>query len=508
MSLSSIVRVPEVGEVGVKATFRASGDPAGTELRYYLAYAPASSALVTLATVDAGDETLARLQVDATKAGYFTPDVPGHYQVECHDVTVTSTPRTWNEAPALPDTDNDFAGAPVLTLNTVEAASRYGYGDFRVVETVTRTIGQAPDTLAVSLRVHDNIETKLDDAVVFKPSSTKLAFVAAYDDQILGIRDMLRDGDIVGDSALQQRVGLSLSSLRFEWNAHLIASSTWTVHSVADVANVVPSATVTTLAGALTRLELLRTAYEAHRASATYHGAPRTADTTNVITLAAPTDLTTAIAFCRHLLFTIAHRGHFIGGGAHQNPGDPNGNYTFDFSSSLVGVLSATNEITRIWNLHCGRTSGVAPHSGNDTSNGISVIPDDTMTVAALVAWANAWADKIERHTADLDASGTPLVSPIHQNTHPIKLAARASGLADAIALIELCCVAEETHFLDGGTGDAHFGPQFGFHNRNGAWPAMTRLQRHWIRMTKTQLPSTPNNMNTEPTSLLTLGWR
>lgn len=545
MTVTSIIRVPEVGEVGAKATFRASGEKVGTELRYYLAYAPVSSALKTLDTVATDKRSDARLQVDSSGAAYFTPDVPGHYQVEVHDVTVTTTPRKYAGAPFVPDTDNDFSGAPSVNLSTLEAFSRYDYGEFMVAQTVTRTIGSAPNTLAVALRMHDSIELRFDDAVVLTPSTSKVAQIAAFDDSILGCRDVLTSAEVQGNRTgvvvdlrgrLQVLGGSYLEELRAEWNEHLSHDAAWEVHNVADTANKISPATeVTTLADALARLILLRTKFEAHaiNTGGGYHDAT---DTVNKLPAgyASPTDLASGIDWARRLFKAMVYgtwgvtypatngtvtslSGHFIAIGPHKAPFDPLGNYTFDFSESLTGLLRATNELTRIHNLHLDRTSPVAPHSAADTYNRLLTVPLDTMTVAETVAWANAFKDSIERHTADvyLDASTGQLVANVnHQNTRPIKIGKTAGNMKQALELIELCCIAYEAHALDGGptvspaeASPAHATAVLGNRGRPGPWPVMTRLQAHWQRATLGPAVTVPDHFNNEPASLFAMGW-
>lgn len=547
MSITTIIRVPEVGEVGVKATFRASGEQVGTELRYYLTHAPVSSKLDTLGTVTTDNRSAARLEVDATGAAYFTPDVPGHYQVEVHDVTVVSTPQKFADAPPVPDTDDDFGAAPVVNLGTVDAYTRYDYGEFMVAQTVTRTFGSAPHTLTVSLRMHDSIELRFGDAVVFTPSPSKIAQIAAFDDSVLGCRDLLLDGNIRGNKGSELVViysGLlqdTISELtRTEWNAHLAAATSWNVHKVPDVSNDVTATPVTTLAGALSQLETIAIVYGTHAASTTYHYA---ADLNNQLPAlwATPGTLEEGIAFARLLFRTIVFgqrggtdylgngsggftdgiSGHFIAKGApgpHNSPGDPYGNYTFDFSSSLAGLLRATNELTRIYNAHLARATAIAsPHTTADTNNKLLTAVNDGMTAAEFIAWVNAFKDSIERHTADvyLDATTGQLVSSVHhQNTRPIKLGKTASTVKSATELFELCCIAYERHALDGGptvspaeASPAHATAVLGARFRQQNWPLMTRLQSHWQRATSALLPEAPSHFNEAPPGLLGIGW-
>ena len=529
MTIASITRVPEVGEVGVKASFLASGDKVGTDVRWYLAFGPVSSKLPTLATVTTAKRADARLKVDASAAGYFTPDVPGHYQVECHDVTIVRTPRKYSDAPPVADTDNDFAGAPVVDLSSGGGAARYGSGELRVVQNLTRTIGQAPDTMAITLRFHDRLEYAAPDAVTLVPSPTRLAELSIYDDQIRGVVALLREARVTSSGGIAQFLGSSLVPAYFDWNGHLGAGATaWTVHTTIDATNTAPASSVTTLAAALTQLAALRTAYNAHRASAGFHAV---ADTTNAFrsAVANPTTVAEAADFCRQFFqilvygsseeaqlqndASVAITGHFIASSVHAAPGDPYGNSTFDFSSTETGVIAATNRLTVLYNGHRIRGSLTGPHVAADTDNVLVRPPADDMTLPDIVAWANAWADSIERHTADVyrDSTGTivPFATAKHQNTRPIKIGQRASNLVSAVEVVELCQVAWETHVLDGGTAAAaHVQPQLGRRVRNGPFPLMTRLQRHWIRMTRAGLASVPLHMNTGATTLVSLGWK
>ena len=178
MTVTSIIRVPEVGEVGVAAKFFPSGELVGVS-RWYLTKAPISSALPTLATVGT-DYASAKLTTENGQAT-LTPDVPGHYEVEHHDVTVVHTYKTWDEQPDTPDTDNDFAGAPVVTLNTAEALSRYkSQADYRVVETISRTIGAAPNVATVKIVLHEAIEPDRNDSYTLVPANTPIGKIAQY----------------------------------------------------------------------------------------------------------------------------------------------------------------------------------------------------------------------------------------------------------------------------------------------------------------------------------------
>lgn len=532
MTIVTIIRSPEVGEVGKEATFLCDDTlKTGTELRYYLAYAPTSSKLPTLETVAAADRQNARLRTDKMKRGVFVPDVPGHYQVECHDVTVVKTPKLYHHAPEVPDTDNDFAGAPVITLGDgTEYVTRYGYADFRVPQTITRTIGEAPHLLTLALRDHDAIEVKLPDAVTATPSAqSTLAAAAVYDDSILGCLELLRIGYVAGGAKLQQDLA-TLQALREMWNLHLAAATTWVVHTGADTTNWVPAAPVTDLAGALTQLAALRTAYTAHASSGAYHSSP---DASNLFLVGVvnPTDLASGIAFAR-LFFQImvwgetdssiyvnGYSGHFAGI-AHANPGDPNANITFDFSPTLPGLLRATNKLTELFNAHLLRTTQAAMHASADVDNKLRPSPTDLNT-PSLVQWANAFADSIDRHASDmhLDANGAlvPYGAAKHQNVaRAVKIGRRAGDISSAIGVIELCCLAIETHALDGGAtlgGDvllnpAHAGPGLGFRNRSGPWPLMTRLQAHWRRATQSTGIILPRHLNKDATALLALGWK
>lgn len=559
MTIDSIIRDPEVGIVGVKATFRASGAPVG-EPRFYLAYAPVNSALPTLETIaelpalQAADKSPARLQVE-NGAAYFTPDVPGHYQVECHDVTVTRYPRTWPGAPTLPDTDNDFSGAPVVTLNTAEGLSRYrNQPDLQVVETHTRTIGQAPNTLTFSLRMRDDIEWLLDDAVVIKPGPGALAQVAQYDDSILGVRDLMAEGRVRNNAAdyfnvphalLQADLQQALLYALDRWTRHLAETTSRDFHASADGVNTAPATEVTTLADALAQLAALRVAYNAHAASTVFHTA---AENRNLFktSLADPTDLFTGIDFARIAFQVMVYGasetdrlepdtpgtpmfGHMTAGyHAAGSIDDAQSAASFDFSSSLVGLLRATNELTRLYNAHRIRVTQPAAHAALDSDNDIrsyALIPTvpfgevPLIDTASAVTLVNELAECIERHTANLDRSGVPLTpTPPHQNLRPIKVGLRASNASDAIAVLEMCCAAMEIHALDGGLStSAHASQVWGGYDANiyyfsgltvAPWPLFTRAQVHLKRLQVTQQPVQPAHFNSLPSALAILGWK
>lgn len=550
MTITSIIRVPEVGQVGTKATFRASGEKVGTELRYYLTFAPVNSVLATLDR-DATPAS-ARLQVDNLGAAYFTPDVPGHYGVEVHDVTVTKTFKTYSDAPDVPDTDNDFAGAPVVTLDTAEALSRYGHGDFRAVQTVTRSIGSAPNTLAFALRVHDDVEFRLPDAVTVTASPGPVAQVAQYDDAILGIRDLLAEGRVRNyasahlDGAhylMQANLSNGLLFALNRWMLHTSEAAARYVHLVADGVNDVDNTEVTTLAGALIRLAAIRVAYEAHSTSTTYHPS---ADTRNQFQTSYPdpVDLVTGLDFARTAFQVMVHGpnettevtqndpgvtlfGHMIlGNHVASNINDPEGATTFDFSSSLAGLLSATNRLTAVYNAHRVRVSQPAAHLAIDSENDIRALGliDDvnlgetpTIDIGSAISLVNQLAECIERHTNDLARDGTT-ANVTHQNTRPVKIGSRAGDLASALTTLELCCEAMERHALDGGEDiSAHEskvwggnGPLWYFYPgvTYASWPLFTRAQIHWKRFQLVANPPTPEHLNSLPTGLAALGWK
>ena len=550
MTVTTIVRVPEVGEVGVPAYFLPSGDLAGTESRWYLTKAPISSALPTLATVGA-DYASAKLTTENGKAT-FTPDVPGHYEVEHHDVTVVHTYKTWDEQPDTPDTDNDFAGAPVVTLNTAEALSRYkNQADYRVVETISRTIGAAPNVATVKIVLHEAVEPDRNDTYTFVPANTPIGKIAQYDDAVRGVGDLVNDGriNIFGNfsinrfAAMYQEDALALFRT---WNSHVGLSQavhpTWRVHDSADNTNTVSSAQVTTLAEALTRLVAIRDAFSAHRASAVFHG---TADPNTILQIGylPPYDLPTALTFCRVMWQFIVtgstepdvmdpfykqrnslgfeFQGHFADGNHGTGgtaPCDPTARVSFDFSSTLAGLLIGTNELTRLYNAHRLRVNVTNAHTVADADN---LMPDsftlEDTAPAEFVTIVNKWIDCIERHTADLDADRAPISPPLHQNTRPIRIPVRAGDLASAIQAFELCCAAMERHALDGGSStNAHPEPTWagGTEGAGSGFcfsmnlPAMTRLQKHYETATSGALAAIPPGLNEAPTTLRRMGWK
>jgi len=543
MSITTIIRVPEVGEVGVEARFFAPNIDTGNEVRFYLTRAPANSALVTLdklaelPQIPAPDKSKARLKVRDDSYHSFVPDVPGHYEVEAHEVTVTTAVRRYADAPNLPDTDNDFAGATVVTLSTADAIGRYdGQADYQVIQTVSRTIGLAPNTLTVALRSRDVTETLLSDVITFTASSSAVAKLAQYDDSVIGVRDLLKEGRIrdnarhfMGQAVMQATLLDELIAALYRWNDHINQASVCNIHAVADTTNTVPSATVTTLAECLARLAALRMAYNAHRVSTTFHP---TSDTTNAFkaALANPTDLPTGLNFARVafqvMVFGAAEsvpltndsaflvNGHMMRW-THVSPGinDPISAASFDFSSTLFGLARATNQLTALYNAHRVRVSQSAAHSASDGgAGGNGVSSNISFSVAAIVTQVNAWASAIERHTADQDGTGTKRVSPIHFNTRPVAIGQRAHDLSTAVSTFELCCAALERHALDGGDGaGAHAVPIWGRQQGGlpgGPWSAFTRLQLHWSRLQDGNALLPPPGYNALPTTLVGLGWK
>jgi len=325
------------------------------------------------------------------------------------------------------------------------------------------------------------------------------------------------------------------------WQRHVNEDTARNIHLVTDTTNTVTATEVTTLAAALTRLAAIRIAYEAHRVSTVFH---LTIDDRNFFPAGTtdPTDLVTGIAFARLAWQVIAHGtetttetessagipvwGHLLVG-KHASAGiqDPIGATTFDFSSSLVGLLRATNALTAIYNAHRVRLTQAAAHNGVDTDNLIQgfatpsfIVP--TLTPEEAAPLVRQLVECIERHTAGLRRNGDPVPGPAHQNVRALKIGINPSDATSTVAALELCCAAMEQHALDDGHANAaHVSQVWGAAagglvyfqsgiDKCGVWSAMTRAQLYLREIRSSAVLAPPTNFNTLPIQLAGLGWK
>ena len=476
MAITSLRVAPEVAEVGVQVSCVPVGTPVGQERRYYLAEAPAASALPTLETYEDEGLDLAdiRLKVNGSGHGLFTPDVAGTYVVAVRDVTVYRfAPHYGGHEPETGEAtelDNEEAALPGYAGGTAQVSDVEA--TFYAYQILSRDIGFGRDTATLSLKVTGYIvadPSLVDDPVVLTPGSTTQAQAATYSDLVQLAVDNLRT--VLSSGASHQQyltIHLSvLAKLVTAWNEH-IGRDGWVVHTNPDNTNALAS-TASVSATALsikTRLDDIVAKYNAHRilTAGTVHAA---ADNDNEMTAQACTTEAEAIAYFEHVNEVLLY--HAIGASYHSAATantivDGYFGWLAEPPSTLAEVAAAINgSSTARWSNY-GLTGLYEAHrvrgqiDAHDVASGLAVDAVNSVhflggSLANLIATANALAAAINRHIQNLDADNVAAGTPYHFADAPrTRLVTGRAGDARSLAvLIEELWICMESHFWSGG---------------------------------------------------------
>lgn len=538
MAFTGINANPTIGSAGVKVKLAPLGtssvvptDTHHAAVFAYLQSAPSNSKLPTLDQLDAlasflaGDVpiysgplalTTTREDIRLRQEGafvVFTPDAPGRYVVRVFDVTLYRfLPHYGGHVPAsgeVAELDNEEAALPGYAGGTAQATSIALSYD--VAETRTRTIGVEPETATLSARTFaDELDAHaVDHGLTLTAGPGAIAKVAVFAPDVLKVLDVMRQTATVSSYPFfQDFAGVTnadISSAITRWNRHL-ALSGWSTHGNGTDANTVATADATDLASALTLLVAIKTQYDLHRVNVA--GAPavhQAADTINVVSAAAPTNLVTALAYFNDLWSAFnAHARSNVPHNGGTGPIDGNTNEQLEAPSTLAELVSRTNALKALYNLHHVMTGGAA-HASADADNTVIV---DFANTEGIIATVNLWAKSIMNHATNLDENGSPAGTAYHQPggtaTQDVsaKIPVLASSLAQAARTAEWCLIAMEEHLRSA----VHTTKAAGAHVITFAYS--TRLTKQWMRAVGAYTAIVPDGFNAGATTLaIKQGW-
>lgn len=384
-----------------------------------------------------------------------------------------------------------------------------------VAQRITRQIGETPSSAVLSLRVYDDrvVDPEVDStAVKLTPANDSIAKIGRYHPAVLRVLDLFR---AVSGTLFTQTYGTvnsanaSLLPGYSTWigyhNAHIALAASKSVHDSADSTNTVPTAAVTTLAEAVTQLNLLRTAIIAHAAYAAKHVAGQTISGTSALT-----DTKDLEAACQQvgLLYRVLglHAASASYHGTVEAPGarlaDGAAFEWLEAPNTLDDLLTRTDSLTAIYEAHRIKTTQAAAHTAADTENEVS--SGSFTTIPGVIQTVNAWADALERHGYNKAADGSAATSAYHTANDPVtKISFRASDIASAARLAEAVIRAYQLHALN---ASVHGAAALGAYGGD-TLTYSQRLSKAWLDATNRSLESVPERLSSAPVWMAQLGW-
>ena len=384
-----------------------------------------------------------------------------------------------------------------------------------VAQRITRQIGESPSSAVLSLRVYDDrvVDPDVDStAVKLTPANDSIAKIGRYHPAVLRVLDLFR---AVSGTLFTQTYGTvnsanaSLLPGYGTWigyfNAHVALAASKSVHSSADSTNTVPTIPVTTLAEAVTQLNLLRTAIIAHAAYAAKHVAGQTISGTSALT-----DTKDLEAACQQvgLLYRVLglHAASASYHGTVEAPGarlaDGAAFEWLEAPNTLDDLLTRTDSLTTIYEAHRVKTTQAAAHAAADTENEVS--SGSFTTIPGVIQTVNAWADALERHGYNRAADGSAATSAYHTANDPVtKISFRASDIASAARLAEAVIRAYQLHALN---ASVHGAAALGAYGGD-TLTYSQRLSKAWLDATNRSLESVPERLSSAPVWMAQLGW-
>lgn len=435
-----------------------------------------------------------RLTYDsATTYAIYDRVVSGNTVYECIEVPSEATP-------------------PPNTTKWKVVAQRVGIW---VAQRIARQIGESPSSAVLSLRVYDDrvVDPDIDSAAVkLTPSNDSIAKIGRYHPAVLRVLDLFR---AVSGTLFTQTYGTinsanaSLLPGYGTWigyyNAHIALAASKSVHSSADSTNTVPTTPVTTLAGAVTRLNLLRTAIIAHAAYSAKHVTGQTISGTSALT-----DTKDLEAACQQvgLLYRVLglHAASASYHGTVEAPGarlaDGAAFEWLEAPNTLDDLLTRTDSLTTIYEAHRDKTTQAAAHAAADAENTVS--SGSFTTIPGVIQTVNAWADALERHGYNKNADSSDATTAYHTANDPVtKINFRASDIASAARLAEAVIRAYQLHALN---SSVHGAAALGAYGGD-TLTYSQRLSKAWLDATNRSLESVPERLNSAPVWMAQLGW-
>jgi len=392
-----------------------------------------------------------------------------------------------------------------------------------VAQRITRQIGESPVSATLSIRTYNDrvVDPDIDPtAVKLTPSNHPLAKVAQFDPSVTRVLDEIRLVD-AGLSALLTGAFTPTSLSTYVrgqidfFNRHIASAIAYDVHASADNTNTVDSSSVVTLAGAVSRINAIRSALLAHAASAVFHISGSTPDVPDALTDDKDLEATCiAAAALQNSLGLHAASPTIHGSGALlERVADGAAWVWAEAPRTLDTLLDAVNGLTASYNAHRVRTSMGSPHLNQDDQNGVEI--GDMSTAEGFIQTVNAWADALERHGSNKSADGSDNASPYHafsgtaRKDPGVKIAFRASDISSAFRLAESLDRAYQRHAL---TTNVHQNvAALGAFNEvsltNAYISLAGRLTLAWLNATSTTSAPVPERFNDSAVELARFGW-
>lgn len=414
----------------------------------------------------------------------------------------------------VPHFGGDQVGAP--TDNELDAPMVVAV--LHVAETRSRVIGVGQDTATITLRtvaggLVPNIPAEVD-SVTLTPARTAVAGLAAGAEDVRSTLSAIEGAtDLVADLGLE---AVAIAVAVDAWNRHLTRDAGADLHGEPDMVAVEPAAPVSA-AQAMATLNALRTAFNAHcLLDLPTHGAASVVHLISADVTPDATDFATALALWTALRDRLGE--HMADPSQHPGKADGAAWEWLEPPRTALALAHKTAALRSVFITHARRTGYDATHAAVDTGN---VVPLAFDNLGQLILTVNAWADSIERHTANRGPDSAVVGSPFHTYPTPKKIPLRASDLATCKRVAELCWLAYEAHALEWAdipVGPVppsleqqrpHGGPTWGLYGPGPMRDRLAlRLVRAWQVATRGLVTPTTAGANSAGAALVALeGW-
>jgi hypothetical protein len=307
-------------------------------------------------------------------------------------------------------TDGRLASVQVLiptTAGQTDASGKVGLipstlstGSYNALDQVAQLIGTADAPYNVTAGVNDSLQITVDgsDVTATLPSGTAVLLnnvVTAINDAYIAFAS---PADVLQYTTDVLALATQLTT---KYNTHRVST---VFHVTGDVVTV-PAGALVTLADAITRLNLIKTAYNAHLSQVGVH---ELNDTVDLVTVDDATNLQTAV----HLANAIksAYNAHLIAVGVHGHDDTTNTLASLVPAAVADDCLAILNDVKTKYNLHRVASGS---HLIGDSVN-IVTAPDDTDSIGGPYTTGFVLANNIKlKLNAHLIASGIHVVNDV-----------------------------------------------------------------------------------------------
>jgi hypothetical protein len=542
MTSPSLFANPNIGAVGTETGLHIAGDLVGLSnpkvVFWYVRSAPSASSAKTLDEYDTLaafltqqttsytgpldlNTELSDLRLSLTPAGAkFSPDAPGEYVFEAHDVTQYRFEEHYGgHVPAagqVRELDNELTALPGYTGLAGAGVAPVYQLDYFVSEVRSRSFGAGTDTATLTIALSNDTTLDAPGSVVLKPAGTVIAKIAATNADVIAAVQSFKAFSGLSVAAMLESQGLV--QLFGAYSRHLALAATFDTHGAVDGVNGLASSSTTTLAGAIAILNDLRIKYSAHRVL-TSGGVHVGADATNVVTAPACTNVQTARTLWIDLYAAIdAHvmvdtTVHVAGP---TTPVDGGGRVWLEapLAGNVAHLVQQTNALAALYARHLAKVTNAAPHAAADTDNVLVGVNFNTIESACTVL--NLMADALERHAANEASPGAPAATAYHQHAGApvfsrLKIPFRASSPITLQKTAEAIAVALEAHaagFYSDAAGGLHGSAAWGKIGSSTFDAYLSaRLAKAWHNATSVVAPKPPAYANIGGAALGLAGW-